>query len=52
MLKKEREMNGELPEEEEDGDVLEQLFECIICRRPIMCKATKLIKICGKFSCK
>ena len=39
-------------EELDEGDVLESLFECLICQRPIMCKASKLVKMCGKFSCK
>merc|ERR1719362_829062 len=44
--------NGMAPKEEEDEDVLESLFECLICQRPIMCKASVVIKMCGRFSCK
>ena len=39
-------------EEEEDEDVLESLFECLFCQRPIMCKASVVIKMCGRYSCK
>jgi len=42
----------DIEEEEDEGDVLESLFECLICQRPIMCKGSRVIKMCGRFSCK
>ena len=38
--------------EDEDDDVLETIFDCIICRRPFLCKPSVLIKMCGRPRCR
>merc|ERR1712083_408297 len=36
----------------EDEDILETIFECLICRRPFVCKSSMLIKMCGRARCR
>merc|ERR1739842_56593 len=39
-------------EEEDEEDVLETIFECLICRRPFLCKPSLLVKQCGRPRCR
>ena len=43
---------GEEGEEGEIKDVLESIHDCLICRRPFMCAANKLVKTCNRFTCR
>ena len=43
-----------IQEENKDDfkDVIESIFECIICQRPMICSSDREVKMCGKPSCK
>ena len=46
----------EIPKQEEIKDdfkdVIESIFECVICFRPMICSSDREVKMCGKPSCK
>ena len=39
-------------DEGEDKNVAESIFDCLICRRPFMGAANKIIKTCNRFTCR